>query len=54
MASQSIQTSVRSIVINDTATEQTAIEIGSPLTAVTDILFFDEDEDGLLVSVLVR
>ncbi|WP_202221034.1 trypsin-like serine protease [Okeania sp. KiyG1] len=48
MASQSIQTSVRSIVINDTATEQTAIEIGSPLTAVTDILFFDEDEDGFV------
>ncbi|NEP38091.1 MAG: trypsin-like serine protease [Okeania sp. SIO2H7] len=48
VASQSIQTSVRSIVINDTAGSDTAIEIGSPFTAITDILFFDEDQDGFV------
>ncbi|NES90273.1 trypsin-like serine protease, partial [Okeania sp. SIO2B9] len=48
MASQSIQTSVRSIVINDDAGEETAQALGAPLTSVTDILFFDEFENDFI------
>ncbi|NEP80514.1 MAG: trypsin-like serine protease [Okeania sp. SIO3B3] len=43
VASQSIQTSVRSIVINDTAGAITAQALGAPLTSVTDILFKDSE-----------
>ncbi|MGK7921255.1 MAG: trypsin-like serine protease [Trichodesmium sp.] len=40
-ASQGLQVPVRGIVINDTAGASTAEFLGSPLTAVTDILFKD-------------
>ncbi|OZH53293.1 hypothetical protein AFK68_18570 [Hydrocoleum sp. CS-953] len=39
IASQGFQVPVKSIVINDTAGADTAIKLGAPLTAVTDILF---------------
>ncbi|NEN89951.1 MAG: trypsin-like serine protease [Okeania sp. SIO3H1] len=44
-ASQSIQTSVRSIVINDTAEASTAQALGAPFTSVTEILSLQFDFD---------
>ncbi|NEP91326.1 MAG: trypsin-like serine protease [Okeania sp. SIO2C2] len=45
MASQSIQTSVRSIVINDTAGASTAQALGAPFTSVTEILSLNLDNN---------
>ncbi|NES08322.1 MAG: trypsin-like serine protease, partial [Okeania sp. SIO2F4] len=39
IASQSFQSPVKGIVINDTAGSSTAQSLGAPFTAVTDILF---------------
>ncbi|NEP07349.1 MAG: trypsin-like serine protease [Okeania sp. SIO2G4] len=44
IASQSFQSPVKGIVINDTAGASTAIELGAPFTAVTDILIFDREK----------
>ncbi|NET15706.1 MAG: trypsin-like serine protease, partial [Okeania sp. SIO1H6] len=45
VASQSIQTSVRSIVINDTAGASTAQALGAPFTSVTEILSLNLDNN---------
>ncbi|NEO54785.1 MAG: trypsin-like serine protease [Okeania sp. SIO3B5] len=45
MTSQSIQTSVRSIVINDTVGASTAQALGAPFTSVTEIFSLDFDTD---------
>ncbi|NET45790.1 trypsin-like serine protease [Okeania sp. SIO2B3] len=45
VASQSIQTSVRSIVINDTAEASTAQALGAPFTSVTEIFTLQFDFD---------
>ena len=45
VASQSIQTSVRSIVINDTAGASTAQALGAPFTSVTEIFSLQFDPE---------